>query len=157
MRSLARIAERIAAAAQFVAAAMLVSIALINLANVVGRYVFASPIETAEELMLFLLIGAVFLSFVRVTHDAAHIRMDMLQRALAPWAGKALNVFADLVTMAVALILVVVATPLVLKLLEFDQRSDALGIPTAIPQAVVPVGFALSALLLAIRQFTKRR
>ena len=156
MKALALAAERIAAAAQFAAAAMLALIAAINIANVVGRYAFAKPIETAEELMLFLLIAAVFLSFARVTHDGAHIRMDMLQRALPPVAGRALEIVSDLVTIAVALTLVVVGTPLVLKLLEFGQRSEALGIPMAIPQSVVPIGFALSALLLVLRQFTVR-
>lgn len=157
MKALALAAERIAATAQFAAAAMLALIAAINIVNVVGRYAFARPIETAEELMLFLLIAAVFLSFAKVTHDGAHIRMDMLQRALPPVAGRALEIVSDLVTIAVALTLVVVGTPLVLKLMEYGQRSEALGIPMAIPQSVVPIGFALSALLLVLRQFTTKR
>jgi len=39
---------------------MLVAVAL-NAANIVGRYVFFRPIASAEEIMLFLLVGTVFL------------------------------------------------------------------------------------------------
>jgi TRAP-type C4-dicarboxylate transport system permease small subunit len=39
---------------------LLVAVAL-NFANIVGRYVFSAPIASAEEVMLFLLVGIVFL------------------------------------------------------------------------------------------------
>ena len=39
---------------------MLVAVAL-NAANIVGRCVFFRPIASAEEIMLFLLVGTVFL------------------------------------------------------------------------------------------------
>jgi hypothetical protein len=42
------------------AISLLIAVAL-NLANIVGRYVFFSPIASAEEIMLFLSVGTVFL------------------------------------------------------------------------------------------------
>jgi TRAP-type C4-dicarboxylate transport system permease small subunit len=146
-----RIAALIATAAHNAAAAMLALIATINIGNVVGRYIFAKPIEPAEELMLFLMVGAVFLSFVKVTQDDAHIRMDMLRSAMPLAVRRGFEVFADIVSIGVAMTVVLVGTPLVIKLAEFRQTSDAAGILMAIPEAVIPVGFGLAALVIAIR------
>ena len=40
-------------------------------------------------------------------------------------------------------------------LAELDQRSESANIPLVIPQAVVPVGLLLMALLIAIRLFVQ--
>ena len=41
--------------------------ALINIANVIGRYVFSAPIFWAEEVLVFMVIWAVFLSAISIT------------------------------------------------------------------------------------------
>ncbi|MGB6966945.1 MAG: hypothetical protein WBD90_21105, partial [Xanthobacteraceae bacterium] len=43
------------------------------------------------------------------------------------------------------------AWPVMTMLAELDQRSDSANIPLVIPQAVVPVGLLLMALLIAVR------
>ena len=50
----------VAAIQGLTAVLMLIAVAL-NAANIVGRYVFFRPIASAEEIMLFLLVGTVFL------------------------------------------------------------------------------------------------
>ena len=52
---------------------------------------------------------------------------------------------------AVCVILVVLGWPAVRMLAEFDQRSEAAEIPMVIPQALVPIGLCLNALLVAVR------
>jgi TRAP-type C4-dicarboxylate transport system permease small subunit len=58
------------------AISLLVAVAL-NLANIVGRYVFFSPIASAEEVMLFLFVGTVFLGNSYVGWKGRQIRMDV--------------------------------------------------------------------------------
>ncbi|MFM9885081.1 MAG: TRAP transporter small permease [Burkholderiales bacterium] len=142
--------DKLARALQVLATVMLICIVAINTANVIGRYVFSMPIGWAEEIMLYLLIGAVFLTFVRITHQAAHVRMDMLVRALPSRFRVAMETVADTVTMLVCLTAVYAGTPIVIKFVEFDQRSDSSNIPLAIPQGVMPLGFACAALVLAV-------
>ena len=56
---------------------------------------------------------------------------------------------------AVAVAVTWLAAPLVRMLWEFDQRSQAADLPLWIPQGLVPLGFALIALVTAARLLRK--
>ena len=129
---------------------MLIALAL-NTANIVGRYVFFRPIASAEEIMLFLLVGTVFLGNAMVAFEGKQLRMDVILHALPPEMRRALDIAADLTMIAVCAILIVLGWPAVQMLVEFDQRSQAAEIPMAIPQALVPIGLGLNAFLVAVR------
>jgi TRAP-type C4-dicarboxylate transport system permease small subunit len=129
---------------------MLVAVAL-NAANIVGRYVFFSPIASAEEVMLFLLVGTVFLGNAVVGFEGKQLRMDVILHALPPAVRRGFDVAADLTMIAVCVILIVLAWPAVSMLAEFDQRSQSAEIPLVIPQALVPIGLGLNAFLVAVR------
>jgi TRAP-type C4-dicarboxylate transport system permease small subunit len=129
---------------------MLVAVAL-NAANIVGRYVFFSPIASAEEVMLFLLVGTVFLGNAVVGFEGKQLRMDVILHALPAAVRRGFDILADLTMIAVCVILVVLAWPAVSMLAEFDQRSQSAEIPLVIPQALVPIGLGLNAFLVAVR------
>jgi TRAP-type C4-dicarboxylate transport system permease small subunit len=129
---------------------MLVAVAL-NFANIVGRYVFFQPIASAEEVMLFLMVGTVFLGNAVVGYEGKQLRMDILLRALPPRMRRGLEIAADLTMIAVCVILIWLGWPAVQMLAEFDQRSQAAEIPMVIPQALVPIGLGLNACLVAVR------
>ena len=137
-----------------ISGAILAIIAAINGANVFGRYVLNSPIPWGEEVMLFLLIIGVFLALPAVTWDGAHIRMDLLAKALPVGIRRMLEALADFISLAVAVLMVYVGTPIVLRLLEYRQVSDAAEIPVAIPQSAIPIGFTLVALALVARELS---
>jgi TRAP-type C4-dicarboxylate transport system permease small subunit len=129
---------------------LLVAVAL-NFANIIGRYVFFSPIASAEEIMLFLFVGTVFLGNSVVGWRGQQLRMDVFLHALPPRWRRGLDVVADLAVIVVSLILIVIGWPAIQMLAEFDQRSQAADIPLVIPQALVPIGLGLNALLVAAR------
>jgi TRAP-type C4-dicarboxylate transport system permease small subunit len=129
---------------------MLIALAL-NTANIVGRYVFFRPIASAEEIMLFLLVGTVFLGNAMVGFEGKQLRMDVILHALPPEMRRALDIAADLTMIAVCAILIVLGWPAIQMLAEFDQRSQAAEIPMAIPQALVPIGLGLNAFLVGVR------
>ena len=129
---------------------MLVAVAL-NFANIIGRYVLFRPIASAEEIMLFLLVGTVFLGNAIVGFEGKQLRMDIILHALPPGLRRAFDVAADLTMIAVCVILIVLGWPAVEMLAEFDQRSEAAEIPLVIPQALVPIGLGLNALLVGVR------
>jgi TRAP-type C4-dicarboxylate transport system permease small subunit len=135
---------------------MLVAVAL-NAANIAGRYVFFQPIASAEEIMLFLLVGTVFLGNAIVGFEGRQLRMDVIMHALPPRLRRACDVAADLTMIAVCVILIVLGWPAVQMLGEFDQRSEAAEIPLVIPQALVPIGLGLNALLVGVRLFASRQ
>jgi len=139
---------------RFVSALMLVAIVLINAGNVVWRYVLSSPFSWGEEVMLFLMIGAIFLSAPAVTWDGANIRMDILARALPVSVRRVLEAFADLVSLAVVALLVYASVPIIGQLIAFGQHSQAAEVPMALPQGMIPFGFALSVIALIARELS---
>jgi C4-dicarboxylate transporter, DctQ subunit len=129
---------------------MLIAVAL-NAANIVGRYVFLRPIASAEEIMLFLLVGTVFLGNAIVGFEGKQLRMDVIVHALPPGLRRACDIAADAAMIAVCVTLIVLGWPAVEMLAEYDQRSEAAEIPMVIPQALVPIGLGLNALLVGVR------
>jgi TRAP-type C4-dicarboxylate transport system permease small subunit len=135
---------------------MLVAVAL-NAANIAGRYVFLQPIASAEEIMLFLMVGTVFLGNAVVGFEGKQLRMDVIVHSLPPGLRRACDVAADLTMIVVCVILIVLSWPAVEMLAAFDQRSEAAEIPMVIPQALVPIGLGLNALLVAVRLISSWR
>ena len=136
------------------AGAMLVLSVAINFANIIGRYFLSVSIPWAEEMMLFLMIGAVFLAAAPVGWLGRHIRMDVIVSLLPPRVRGVFEVFSDLVTIATCVMVAIFAWPVITMLDELDQRSAMANIPLVIPQAAVPLGLALMALLISVRLIT---
>ena len=126
------------------------SVAL-NFANVIGRYFFSTSIYWAEEIMLFLMVGCVFFGNGVVAWSGRQIHMDVVVAKLPEKARRALDLFSELVLIATALTIVVWAWPVVHDLYAFDQRSQAADFPLYIPQALIPIGLSIMALLAAVR------
>jgi TRAP-type C4-dicarboxylate transport system permease small subunit len=141
---------------QALTAVLLLVAVAINFANIVGRYVFMAPIASAEEVMLFLLVGIVFLGNSVVGFEGKQLRMDVVLQALPPRLRHGLELFADLTMIAVCVALIVLGWPAIEMLAEFDQRSQAADIPLFIPQALVPIGLGLNAFLVGARLMLRR-
>jgi len=149
--TLRRGAAALIAVLRVAAGTMLALSVIINFANIIGRYVFSVSLSWAEEVMLFLMIGCVFLAAGPVGWMGRHIRMDVIVSMLPPRLRAAFELFSDLVTIATCLLIAVYAWPMLSMLNDLDQRSATANIPLIIPQAAVPVGLVLMALLIAVR------
>jgi TRAP-type C4-dicarboxylate transport system permease small subunit len=167
----------LAAAVHGFAAVLLLVAVAINAANIIGRYcaveceaalervhldpvayvVPLHPIGWADEIMLFLLVGMVFLGNAIVGFEGRSLRMDIVLHALPRGLRRALEAATDLAMIAVCATLIVLGWPAVQMLAEFNQRSEAADIPLAIPQALVPIGLGLNAFLVGIRLIASLR
>jgi TRAP-type C4-dicarboxylate transport system permease small subunit len=148
---LRRGANALLAVLRLAAGAMLVASVGINFANIIGRYLLSVSLSWAEEAMLFLMIGCVFLGAAPVGWMGRHIRMDVVISLLPPRARQAFEIFSDLVTIATCVALAVFAWPVMTMLAELDQRSASANIPMVLPQSALPVGLLLMALLIGVR------
>lgn len=138
-------------------AIFLISSVAINFANIVGRYVFDASFTWAIEVILFLMVGAVFTGCCAVAWENRHIRMDVLLRILPPPLARLLGLLSDLVLIATAIAVTFFAYPVISELAAFDERSAAANFPLAIPQAMVPIGYGLMAILVAVRLLMGQR
>ncbi len=152
---LQRGADALMAVLRLAAGAMLVASVSINFANIIGRYFFSVSLSWAEEALLFLMIGCVFLGAGPVGWLGRHIRMDVIVSLLPPRARDAFELLSDLVTIATCVALAIFAWPVMTMLTELDERSESANIPLVIPQAALPLGLLLMALLIAVRLYVR--
>jgi TRAP-type C4-dicarboxylate transport system permease small subunit len=67
---------------------------------------------------------------------------------------EALDLFSELLLILTALLIVIFSWPVIRDLWAFDQRSQSADVPMVIPQAMVPIGLSIMALLVVIRLVT---
>jgi TRAP-type C4-dicarboxylate transport system permease small subunit len=139
--------EYLLGAVRALAVTLLLSSVGLNFCNIIGRYFFSRSITWAEEIMLFLMVGCVFFGAATPAWAGRHIRMDVFVRMAPPKVRDGLHFLADAALVVTCIVLVIFALPTVLQLQQFDQRSMAANIPLVIPQAAIPLGLALMALL----------
>jgi C4-dicarboxylate transporter DctQ subunit len=154
---LLRLVRALVAVIGVLSGVLLVASVALNFANVVGRYFFNASIPWAEEAMLFLMVGCVFLGNGVVAWSGRQIRMDVVVRMLPPKVREALDLFSELVFLITAVAIVIFAWPVIRDLAEFDQRSQAADFPLVIPQAMVPIGLSIMAFLVAVRLLVPQR
>jgi TRAP-type C4-dicarboxylate transport system permease small subunit len=127
---------------------------VINFVNIIGRYCFSVSISWAEEIMLFLMVGCVFTGVCAVAWQGRHIRMDVLVGMMPPQIRAVFDLLSELVLIATAAAVTFFAWPVIQQLAAFDERSQAANFPLVVPQSMIPIGFTLMGLLVAIRLIT---
>jgi TRAP-type C4-dicarboxylate transport system permease small subunit len=152
---LLRSAHGLIAVIRATAAVLLAASVAINFANIIGRYFFSVSIQWAEEIMLFLMIGCVFLGSGAVGWSRRQIRMDAFVALLPPTMRQFLEVIVELVEITTCFFLAALAWPVVSMLAELDQRSQAANFPLVIPQAMMPIGFVLMGFLIVAALMTR--
>jgi TRAP-type C4-dicarboxylate transport system permease small subunit len=130
-----------------------VSVSL-NFVNVIARYFFNASIFWAEEVMLFLMVGCVFLGNGVVSWSGRQIRMDVIVAMMPAKVRDALNLFSELAFILTAIAIVTFSFPVIRDLFNFDQRSQSAEIPLFIPQSLIPVGLTIMAVLVVVRLLT---
>jgi TRAP-type C4-dicarboxylate transport system permease small subunit len=151
IEAIVKSARRLVTFTRAAAAILLISSVALNFINIIGRYFFSISIPWAEEIMLFLMVGCVFTGCCAVAWDGRQIKMDVVVTMLPPKLRAALDVLSELVMIATAGAVTAFAWPVISQLAAFDERSQAADFPLVIPQAMVPIGYALMALLVALR------
>src|SRR5580765_547658 len=133
---------------------LLVASVGLNFANVIGRYFFNTSIFWAEEIMLFLMVGCVFLGNGVVAWSGRQLRMDVIVAMMPVPVQKILALLSELVFIAAAAAVVAFGWPVIRDLYNFDQRSQSADLPMVIPQAMIPIGLSIMAILVVVRLLT---
>jgi TRAP-type C4-dicarboxylate transport system permease small subunit len=138
-----------------VAGVLFIVAMVINIVNVVGRYVFSDPVFWAEESLSFLLIWIVFLVAGTVTYRGAHLNMDLVYAILPQFWKRIINL-AIAVAIVVFSFFVAYQSWKVVSLHYHNQSVTAgTNIPLVIPAAALLFGFTFiaSAALVRFRSY----
>jgi TRAP-type C4-dicarboxylate transport system permease small subunit len=140
-----RAIERLADALLTGLGLLVIAAVCLNFANVVGRYVLGQAIFGADEIQTYMMVWMAFLGAVVVGWRNAHLRMDVLVRALPQAVQTALRIVELALLIATASLVATQSWKFVITMAELDRRSDAANIPMSIPHAAVAIGFTLIA------------
>lgn len=120
-----------------------VVIVVVGFAQVLFRFVFASPLSWSEELVRYVFVWSVFLTAAIAFNLNSHISIDVLTTWYPP---RFQRVFA-LVSWGCVILAVVVLFVLGMQLIQSPsvrlQKSPAMEIPMLVPYAAIPVGCAV--------------
>jgi TRAP-type C4-dicarboxylate transport system permease small subunit len=120
-------------------------------AGVVLRYAFALPILGLNEIVQLNSVVVLMLALPWATAEGAHVRVDVLDRAIGRWG----RLFGDLASRALsALVLGVLAWRAALKALDALKYGDAtnmLGLPIWPFTLTLALGMALCAAVFAVQ------
>ena len=124
---------------------------VLNIVNVIGRYVFGMPVFWAEEALTFTVIWIVFLVVGTITYRGAHLNMDLLYSRMP-------SVLQLVIRIAIALALIVCAVYTamlswsVVKLHYMTSGVTAgTNIPLVIPHSALLFGFSFIAAAALVR------
>lgn len=133
------------------AASLLITSVIINLVNVIGRYVFLYAIYWAEEAMIYMTIWSIFLAAIAIAYDRADLTMGLLFTKLSsPWKRIFEGVLAWVIV-AVCLFMASQSLVITKTLIRNEQNSVALELPMWIPQSSLLFGFLMIAAAVAAR------
>ena len=149
-----RAARSLVLALRVISGTLLVASVALNFINVIARYFFNSSIYWAEEAMLFLMVGCVFLGNGVVSWSGRQIRMDVVIGMMPVKLRDAFHLLAELAFILAALAIVIFSLPVIRDLYNFDQRSQSAEVPLYIPQSLIPVGLSIMTLLVIVRLIT---
>jgi len=124
---------------------------VINFSNVVGRYVFDSPISWAEEVMSYMVIWGVFVAAGAITYQGNHLRMDLLVLSARGAFARTLGALTVVLMVCCTIFVLWQSLQIVRLYATTGETSMGARVPLVYAHAAIFVGFCLIALAAIVR------
>ena len=118
------------------AAVIILIMAVINFANVVGRFVFRHPLAWADELTLLLFLWATMAGAAIAFKRGSHFNMGLLSES----GGKTRHIILGTVILIFNVLFSITGIKMVTNQISFNGILPTLHIPQALQGAAVPIG-----------------
>jgi TRAP-type C4-dicarboxylate transport system permease small subunit len=130
---------------------LLLAAILINIANVIGRYVFGISVAWAEEVMSYIIIWGVFISIGAITYQGLHLRMDLLVHTVRGKFATLLGALTVILMLVCALFVLRQSFQVLVFYIGNGETSMGARIPLVYPHAALVFGFVLMAVAAILR------
>jgi TRAP-type C4-dicarboxylate transport system permease small subunit len=130
---------------------LLLAAIAINVANVIGRYVFSRPVDWAEEVLIYLIVWGVFISLGSITYQGIHLRMDLLVMRVRGWFKTFLGGLTAALMIGCSVFMLFQTFTILKFYLGSGETSMGAKIPLIYPHTALFVGFAGLAAAVIIR------
>ena len=128
----------------FIAGICILATAFIVTYEVVLRALFDAPTEWVNEVSVYLILISAFLGFSPALAAGKHISVDLVTSKLSKQANKLLGIVISILGMGFSLVFLVTSAEMALNSYQLNMLSTStLRIPLYIPQASLPIGFAI--------------
>ena len=124
---------------------------VINIINVIGRYVFSTPVFWAEETLSFMLIWVVFLVAGSITYRGAHLNMDLVYSTLPAAWKRVIRIVVVIALIVCSLFTAFESWKIVALHLHNHSVTAGTEIPLAIPASALLFGFSFMAVAAIVR------
>ncbi|EAU41675.1 TRAP dicarboxylate transporter, DctQ subunit [Fulvimarina pelagi HTCC2506] len=137
----------------------ILAMAIISVANVIGRFGFGQSLYFAEEATQFLVILVTFAGIGFAARHGRHIRMSAIYDELPDKARKALMIVIALVTAAIMFLLAWYSLLYVLSVYDSGRIAPVTQIPIFLTLVWLPIGFIITGiqyLLTVVANLTRK-
>lgn len=131
------------AALRRMAELFMVALALLTLADVLGRYFFNISVIGAVELTEILMVGVIFCGIILATMAHEHVAVDLVPLPFGVMGRKVMLVLCNLLAGGISAVLGAASWSQAKDALEYGDRTTMLDLPLA------PVVFFMSFMLFA--------
>lgn len=134
-----------------IAGVLLLAAIAINLANVIGRYVFLTPVFWAEEVLIFMIIWSVYIAAGSIGYMGTHVTMDLLAARLASPYRTFLGVLTVILIVTCSAFVVTQTARILALYIRTGEVTMVTRVPLLYVHSAVLVGFALMGVAALIR------
>jgi C4-dicarboxylate transporter DctQ subunit len=139
---------------KFIVGVLAFSATMIAFYGVIARYILRRPPDWAEEICIYMIIWAVFITASILAEEKGHVAATLIVERFSMKTLRYLAVFNGAVALAFCVAVSILGFKIVSAAYINDERSlSALRFPVWIPYLSVAVGCTLVALRYAIRVY----
>jgi len=139
------------------AGSLLLAAIAINMANVIGRYVFATPVFWAEEVLTFMIVWSVYLAAGSISYLGTHVSMDLFAARMPPAYRAFLGLLTVILTVTCSAFVVTQTVRILALYIRTGEASMAARVPLVYAHSAVLVGFTLMGVVALIRVWAHMR
>ena len=128
---------------QVILGIMCVALLIINIAQIIGRYVFFYSLPWSEEISTYLFIWVIFLGMHLLIQENAELRIDILTFKNNENRQLILDLIREVLSLITITIFFVASLFLMQNAILFPQRAASFQVNTYWIYSVMPIGYIL--------------
>ena len=151
IRALEKVADKVTTSLRYLCMSILGVMLFLGTADVLGRYLFNSPVFGTYEIFGVFLPCIVLLGLAYTQAEHAHVSITMVIELLPPLLQRVLNIMTTIIAMVITILIGWFGFSLSMRFWHSGKLIDTIHVPKWIPQLVVPLG-ALALFLVLLVQ-----
>ncbi len=133
------------------AALMMFCMMLVTFFDVIGRYIFNSPIPGGFEITELLLASIIFLGLPMVTADNGHVNVDLLDSVIPKWLKSIQNKLINVLSVFAFGVMAWMLWQFAMRTYQYQDTTSVLEIPYAGLVFLMAISTSFTTLILVVK------